>query len=102
MNLTSAMCWKLIARKVQTAIWMKQQDLSCLDRISGQKLVDICDAADDSKSSWNTTLGNCIQVRGAQTDPPKLPSRSDRLSTYSESLRRIGLLLLLFIFSFLI
>lgn len=91
MNLTSAMCWKLIARKVQTAIWIKQDDLSCLQHNSEQKLVGLCDAGDDSKSSWNTQLRNCIQVRGAQSDSPKLPSRPERLSVYSESLSRIGL-----------
>ncbi|XP_008240733.1 PREDICTED: probable methyltransferase PMT7 [Prunus mume] len=90
MNLTSAMCWKLIARKVQTAIWIKQDDLSCLQHNSEQKLINLCDAVDDSKSSWNTPLKNCIQVRGAQTDSPKLPSRSERLSVYTESLSRIG------------
>lgn len=95
-NLTSAMCWKLIAKRVQTAIWMKQEDPACLQHISEQKLIDICDAADDSKSSWNTKLGNCIQVRGMQTNAPKLPSKPDRLSIYSESLKKIGSLLLLF------
>ncbi|XP_050121745.1 probable methyltransferase PMT7 [Malus sylvestris] len=90
MNLTSAMCWKLIARKVQTAIWIKQDDLSCLQHNSEQKLVDLCDAGDDSKSSWNTQLRNCIQVRGAQSDSPKLPSRPERLSVYSESLSGKG------------
>ncbi|KAL6141344.1 hypothetical protein ACLB2K_059634 [Fragaria x ananassa] len=90
-NLTSAMCWKLIAKRVQTAIWMKQEDPACLQRISEQKLIDICDTADDSKSSWNTKLGNCIQVRGMQTNAPKLPSKPDRLSIYLESLKKIGI-----------
>ncbi|KAM1738830.1 hypothetical protein ACFX11_014612 [Malus domestica] len=90
MNLTSAMCWRLIARKVQTAIWIKQDDLSCLQHNSEHKLVDLCDAGDDSKSSWNTQLRNCIQVRGAQSDSPKLPSRPERLSVYSESLSGKG------------
>lgn len=97
MNLTSAMCWKLIGRKVQTAIWIKQDDLSCLQHNSEQKLINLCDAVDDSKSSWNTPLKNCIQVRGAQKDSPKLPSRSEHLSVYTESLSRIGLFLLYFI-----
>ncbi|KAI5351121.1 hypothetical protein L3X38_004012 [Prunus dulcis] len=93
MHLTSAMCWKLIARKVQIAIRIKQDDLSCLQYNSEQKLINLCDVVDDSKSSWNTPLKNCMQVRGAQTNSPKLPSRSERLSIYTKSLRRIGFLL---------
>lgn len=92
-NLTSAMCWKLIARKVQTAIWIKQENQSCLLDNAEQKRLDICDAVDDSKPSWNTPLRNCIQVRSAQTNFQKLSTRADRLSVYSQSLGRIGLLL---------
>ena len=92
-NLTSAMCWKLIARKVQTAIWIKQENQSCLLDNAEQKRLDICDAVDDSKASWNTPLRNCIQVRSALTSFQKLSTRADRLSVYSQSLGRIGLLL---------
>ncbi|KAF3442488.1 hypothetical protein FNV43_RR16404 [Rhamnella rubrinervis] len=90
-NITSAMCWKLIARKVQTAIWIKEENQSCLLHNAKQKLLDICDVVDDSKPSWNTPLRNCVQVRDAQTNSQKLPTRPERLSIYSESLSRIGI-----------
>ncbi|XP_062117944.1 probable methyltransferase PMT7 isoform X3 [Humulus lupulus] len=90
-NITSAMCWKLIAQKVQTAIWKKVDDQSCLLRNADEGILDICDSVDDSTASWNTPLRNCVQVRGAQTHPQELPSRPERLSVYSESLSRIGI-----------
>lgn len=91
-NLTSAMCWKLIARKVQTAIWIKQENVSCALHNAEEKLLDICDVVDDSTSSWNVPLRNCIRPRDEQKSSQKLPSRrQDRLSVYSESLSRIGM-----------
>ena len=107
-NLTSAMCWKLIARKVQTAIWIKQENQSCILDNAEQKLLNVCDAVNDSKPSWNTPMRNCIQVPSAQTNFQNLRTRAERLSVYSESLSKIGLsifffrvwkeLLLLFLF----
>lgn len=89
MNLTSAMCWKLIAREVQTAIWIKQDNQSCLLHSAEQKLLTICDAEYDTKSSWNKPLRNCIKLQTMRTR--KLPPRPHRLSEYSESLRDIGI-----------
>lgn len=100
-NITSAMCWKLIARKVQTAIWIKEENQSCLLHNAEQKLLDICDVVDDSKPSWNTPLRNCVQVRDAQINSQKLPPRPERLSIYSESLSRIGILILVYLFYFI-
>ncbi|KAK9267039.1 hypothetical protein L1049_007397 [Liquidambar formosana] len=91
MNLTSAMCWKLIARKVQTAIWIKQENQSCLLHNAEQKLLNICDAEDDSKPSWNTPLRNCVKLNTVQSDSQKLPPRPQRLSVYSESLTGVGI-----------
>lgn len=88
-NLTTAMCWKLIARKVQTAIWIKQENPSCLLINAQNNIVEICDAVDDSKPSWNIPLRNCIQATD-QSYSQKLPLRPDRLSVYSKSLRKIG------------
>ncbi|KAG8646462.1 probable methyltransferase PMT7 [Manihot esculenta] len=90
-NLTSAMCWKLIARKVQTAIWVKQENDSCLMHNAEMKLINICDTVDDIKSLWNIPLRNCITRRGAQTNAQNLPPRPGRLSVYSESLIKIGI-----------
>lgn len=91
-NITSAMCWKLIARKVQTAIWTKQENQACILHNAEQKLIDVCDVVDYSNPSWNTPLQNCVQVG----DSVRLPSRPERLSVYSESLSRIGFLIHLF------
>ncbi|PPE02386.1 hypothetical protein GOBAR_DD00574 [Gossypium barbadense] len=88
-DLTTGMCWKLIARKVQTAIWIKEEDPSCLKHNAELKVIDICDAVDETKPSWKTPLMNCIQLAGATTASKKLPSRPERLSVYSESLSRI-------------
>uniref|UniRef100_A0A5B6ZZI6 Methyltransferase n=1 Tax=Davidia involucrata TaxID=16924 RepID=A0A5B6ZZI6_DAVIN len=90
-NLTSRMCWKLIAREVQTAIWIKQENQSCLLHNAEQKLINICDSVDDSEPSWNKPLRNCITLSSARSDPQKLPPRPQRLSEYSESLRHIGI-----------
>ncbi|KAK4839670.1 hypothetical protein QYF36_023878 [Acer negundo] len=89
-NLTTAMCWKLIARKVQTAIWIKEENPSCLMQNVDLKLINSCDAVDDSKPSWKTPLGNCVQI-STQTNSQNLPPRPGRLSVYSESLSRIGI-----------
>lgn len=88
-NLTTAMCWKLIARKVQTAIWIKQENPSCLIINVDRKVVQICDAEDDSKPSWKIPLRNCIHVTD-QSYSQKLPPRPERVSVYSRSLRKIG------------
>ncbi|XVE95830.1 hypothetical protein REPUB_Repub02eG0167300 [Reevesia pubescens] len=90
-DLTTTMCWTLIARKVQTAIWIKKENPSCLQHNAELKLIDICDAADETKPSWKTPLMNCIQLRSAKKDTQKLPPRPHRLSVYSESLSTIGI-----------
>ncbi|XP_057982642.1 probable methyltransferase PMT7 isoform X2 [Malania oleifera] len=89
-NLTSAMCWKLIARRVQTAIWIKQANQSCLQYNSEQKVLNICDVVADSSPSWKRPLRNCIRLNGVQSDSQKLPPRPERLSVYSESLSGVG------------
>ncbi|KAJ0042699.1 hypothetical protein Pint_18213 [Pistacia integerrima] len=90
-NITTAMCWKLIAQKVQTAIWIKEENQECLQHNEDLKLIKICDAVDESKPSWNTPLENCIQIRSGISNSLKLPPRPQRLSVYSESLSRIGI-----------
>ncbi|CAN1338267.1 Probable methyltransferase PMT7 [Linum perenne] len=88
MNLTSAMCWKLIARKVQTAVWIKKEDDACLLQNAAMKLVHICDSVDNMKSSWNIPLKSCVTT-SAETVSQQLPPRPQRLSVYSQSLGRI-------------
>lgn len=90
-NLTGAMCWKLIAKKVQTAIWIKQNDQSCLQHNVEEKLLNLCETTDESKPSWNVPLQNCISLSTAEADSEKLPPRPERLSLYSKSLGKLGL-----------
>lgn len=91
MNLTSAMCWKLVARQVQTAIWVKNVDQACLLDNAEKRLISICDSVDDSKASWKTPLRNCVTPTSAQANHHKLPPSPQRLSEYSESLNSIGI-----------
>jgi len=91
MNLTTAMCWRLIARQVQTAIWIKENNQSCLLHNVEQKHINLCDAADDFKPSWNIQLKNCVLVRNSKTDSYKLPPSHERHSVFSENLNTIGL-----------
>ncbi|KAM3339515.1 putative methyltransferase PMT6 [Capsicum galapagoense] len=90
-KLTSRMCWKLTAQKVQTAIWVKQENNSCLQHNSQEKLVNLCDSEDDLKPSWKTPLRNCVTLSDASSSLKKLPPRPQRLSEYSQSLSRIGI-----------
>ncbi|GAB2221641.1 hypothetical protein Drorol1_Dr00012826 [Drosera rotundifolia] len=91
MNLTSAMCWKLIAQKVQTAIWVKLGDQSCIQQNVEHELIQACDReGDDPAPSWYTPLKNCVRLNGGRSDLHQLPTRAERLSVYSETLNRIG------------
>ncbi|CAH9110675.1 unnamed protein product [Cuscuta epithymum] len=85
-TITSAMCWKLIARQVQTAIWVKQENNSCLQQNADQQLVKLCDS-ESTLPSWKTPMGNCVSL---SNNSKKLPPRPQRLSEYSQSLATIG------------
>lgn len=93
-NLTTAMCWKLIAKKVQTAIWVKPGDEACVRQNAEQNLVQVCDVTNDSKPSWNKPLKDCVTLSGELSNSDKLPPRPERLSVYPESLIRLGMLLI--------
>ncbi|EAY97833.1 hypothetical protein OsI_19755 [Oryza sativa Indica Group] len=90
MNITTSMCWKLIAKHVQTAIWIKPEDQSCRQKNADTKLLNICDSYDNSPPSWKIPLMNCVRLNKDQSNMQKLPSRPDRLSFYSRSLEMIG------------
>uniref|UniRef100_A0A0D9ZYG6 Methyltransferase n=1 Tax=Oryza glumipatula TaxID=40148 RepID=A0A0D9ZYG6_9ORYZ len=90
MNITTSMCWKLIAKHVQTAIWIKPEDQSCRQKNADMKLLNICDSYDNSSPSWKIPLMNCVRLNKDQSNMQKLPSRPDRLSFYSRSLEMIG------------
>ncbi|KAL4587452.1 hypothetical protein LXL04_000323 [Taraxacum kok-saghyz] len=89
-KLTSGMCWKLIAKKVQTAIWIKENDQTCLQHNEEKSIIKICDSVNNNnKPSWKTPLRNCISP-GPTSNPKKLPPIPQRYSVYSESLEKIG------------
>lgn len=87
-NITSAMCWKLIAKHVQTAIWIKPEDESCRQKNADMGILNICDPGDTS--SWQAPLMNCVRLNTDQPKIQKLPSRPERLLFYSRSLEIIG------------
>ncbi|KAL0428510.1 UNVERIFIED_CONTAM: putative methyltransferase PMT7 [Sesamum latifolium] len=72
MNLTSAMCWRLIARQVQTAIWIKPDNNSCLQEKAQQKLISICDSTYNAEPSWETPLRKLYR----RTCFPETPSKA--------------------------
>ncbi|CAH1418443.1 unnamed protein product [Lactuca virosa] len=90
-KITSGMCWKLIAKKVQTAIWIKEVDQSCLQHNVEEKIINICDDSIDSnnKPSWKTPLRNCVSL-GPTSDPQNRPPIPQRYSVYLESLDNLG------------
>ncbi|XP_068662363.1 probable methyltransferase PMT7 [Aristolochia californica] len=90
-NITTAMCWKLIAQQVQTAIWIKEAKPSCQLQNAERKLLNICEDVDELKPSWNMPLKNCVKLRSGQANLEKLPSRPDRLLLYPSSLGNIGI-----------
>ncbi|KAG9443642.1 hypothetical protein H6P81_014982 [Aristolochia fimbriata] len=91
LNITTAMCWKLIAQQVQTAIWVKEANPSCRLQNADRKQLNICEDEDELKSSWNMPLKNCVKLTSDQANLEKLPPRSERLLQYPSSLARIGI-----------
>lgn len=85
-NLTTAMCWKLVSRKVQTAIWVKEGDEACLRKNAELELITICDSEDVSKASWKVPLRDCVDVS------ENIPHKS---SSYPASLSKLGTLSLI-------
>lgn len=89
-NLTSAMCWKLIAQQVQTAIWLKPEDNLCRLQNAERKLLTLCEPEEDPVPSWRSPLRNCLRFNPDQPNFQKFPPRPERLSVYSRSLEKIG------------
>ncbi|CAA7059991.1 unnamed protein product [Microthlaspi erraticum] len=88
-NLTTTMCWKLVSREVQTAIWMKEENEVCLRKNAELKLVSLCDVEDVLKPSWNVPLKDCVQVSGHSEE--RHSSLAERLSMYPATLRNTGI-----------
>ncbi|KAL1193952.1 putative methyltransferase PMT6 [Cardamine amara subsp. amara] len=88
-NLTAAMCWKLISRKVQTAIWIKDDNEVCLRQNAELNLISLCDLEDVSKPSWKVPLKDCVQISELTEKRPS--SLAERLSVYPATLRKLGI-----------
>ncbi|VVA97083.1 unnamed protein product [Arabis nemorensis] len=88
-NLATAMCWKLISRQVQTAIWIKEENEECLRQNAELKLISLCDVEDVSKLSWKVALRDCVQISGNTEE--RHSSLAERLSAYPAFLRKIGI-----------
>lgn len=90
-NITTSMCWELIAKQVQTAIWVKPDNNLCRQKNADRNTVSICNSAiDDSAPSWKVPLQNCVRLSGDESNYQKLPPRPDRLNFYSRSLEKLG------------
>ncbi|ONK63512.1 uncharacterized protein A4U43_C07F15990 [Asparagus officinalis] len=89
-NITTAMCWKLIAQQVQTAIWQKQENETCRLQNQERNLLTVCEPIDDAIPPWKAPLRNCVQSSTDQSNIQKRPPRPDRLSVYSRSLEKLG------------
>lgn len=90
MSLTSSMCWNLIARKVQTAIWFKPGDRACqLEKAKSKSLV-LCDQAHDPEHSWKKPLQNCLTLNPEPENIQQLPPLPERLSIFPKRLEKIG------------
>ncbi|PWA98861.1 S-adenosyl-L-methionine-dependent methyltransferase [Artemisia annua] len=89
-NITSRMCWKLIAKKVQTAIWIKDSDQACLQQNAENSLINICGSEENNIPSWKIPLRNCVTLDPTGSDSKKLPP-IQRFSVYLESLNAIGM-----------
>ncbi|XP_010464686.1 PREDICTED: probable methyltransferase PMT6 [Camelina sativa] len=89
-NLTSAMCWKLISREVQTAIWIKEENEVCLRKNAELKLISLCDVEDVLKPSWKVPLKDCVQVSSGQIEE-RPSSLAERLAAYPATLRKLGI-----------
>jgi Putative S-adenosyl-L-methionine-dependent methyltransferase len=90
-NITTSMCWELIAKQVQTAIWVKPDNNSCRKKNAERNIVSICNSGvDDSGPSWKVPLQNCVRLSGDESNYQKLPPRPERLNVYSRSFEKLG------------
>ncbi|GLJ12749.1 hypothetical protein SUGI_0197100 [Cryptomeria japonica] len=90
-NLTNSMCWKLIARQIQTAIWFKPGDRECQLQKAQSKSLVLCDQSDDPDQSWNKTLQNCLTLSPKKESIQQLPPLRERLSAFPKRLEKTGI-----------
>lgn len=87
-NYTASMCWELVAREVQTAIWQKKLHQTCITKYS-QNPETLCDEDDDPDKPWNKPMQNCI-YHAHDAENKKLPSWPSRLWAPPQRLRGLG------------
>ncbi|XP_020588489.1 probable methyltransferase PMT7 [Phalaenopsis equestris] len=88
-NLTTSMCWKLIAQQVQTAIWLKGDNDSCLSENAEKNLLLICEPVEDTIPQWQSPLRNCMSLSNDKYNFQKLPLRPDRFVIYPKVLEKL-------------
>ncbi|KAF3772813.1 putative methyltransferase [Nymphaea thermarum] len=89
--LTTALCWKLIAQQVQTAIWIKEANQSCQLEHAKEKTLNLCTSKDDTSPSWQAPIKDCVNLSPRAEDINKLPPGPERLLVYSRSLETTGI-----------
>ncbi|KAJ3687951.1 hypothetical protein LUZ61_017115 [Rhynchospora tenuis] len=90
-NITTSMCWELIAKQVQTAIWVKPENNPCRLKNAERNILSICNIGiDDYAPAWKVPLQNCVKLSGQESNYQKLPPRPERLHVYSRNLEKLG------------
>ncbi|KAH7293094.1 hypothetical protein KP509_28G011600 [Ceratopteris richardii] len=87
MNYTTSMCWELIDREVQTAIWQKKLYEACEEKLAQQDI--LCDEQENPDKSWNKPIRNCL-YRVHDAEYKRLPPLPYRLWSPSERLYGLG------------
>ncbi|MCO5579326.1 hypothetical protein L7F22_033181 [Adiantum nelumboides] len=91
LDFATAMCWELVAREVQTAIWRKKSHETCQANYA-QNQSFLCSEEDDPDKPWNKPMQNCIyrSLHPSQAESEKLPPWPARLWVASQRLGGLG------------
>ncbi|KAF3976796.1 hypothetical protein CMV_000051 [Castanea mollissima] len=96
--LTKAMCWKVVARTVDSSgiglvIYQKPVSPSCYEKRKDNKYAPLCDQKDGKNSSWYVPLSHCLSLLPVDNKgnlfswpmpwPKRLSSKPPSLSTES-------------------
>ncbi|MCO5597816.1 hypothetical protein L7F22_051900 [Adiantum nelumboides] len=91
LDFATAMCWELVAREVQTAIWRKKSHETCQVNYA-QNQSFLCSEEDDPDKPWNKSMQNCIYrtLHPSHAESEKLPPWPARLWVASQRLGGLG------------
>ncbi|KZV15152.1 hypothetical protein F511_30238 [Dorcoceras hygrometricum] len=70
-DLLRRMCWRVVARKVQTVIWAKPLSNSCYRKRTLGTLPLMCSSDDDPDTAWNVLMKRCITPYSAKMHQEK-------------------------------